>query len=100
MKHIVEALEARCLLAIGVDDSFGDHGVVATQFPAAVPMRANDSAIQSDGKIVMAGRAEFPGQGAFALTRLNADGSLDTSFGDAGRVITKYTDYCCRETDG
>jgi uncharacterized delta-60 repeat protein len=40
--------------------------------------------VQPDGRIVLAGQG---GEGSdFAITRLNADGSLDTSFGDGGRV--------------
>ena len=35
---------------------------------------------QADGKIVVAGYSDSSGQSDFALARLNADGSLDTSF--------------------
>jgi uncharacterized delta-60 repeat protein len=46
-------------------------------------------ALQSDGKIVSAGRAYSPaGSLVFALTRHNLDGSVDTSFGTAGRLKT------------
>ena len=39
-----------------------------------------DTALQTDGKIVLAGR-----KGAFAaVARLNIDGSLDTTFGNGG----------------
>ena len=40
--------------------------------------------IEPDGKIVVAGTSGFH----FALTRYNIDGSLDTSFGSDGQVIT------------
>jgi uncharacterized delta-60 repeat protein len=41
-------------------------------------------ALQSDGKIVAAGNWD----GRFYLTRFNTDGSVDSSFGDSGVVIT------------
>jgi len=55
--------------------------------------------VQPDGKIIVAGDAvasipipSFPGAFAqvssFGVTRYNSDGSLDTSFGNGGRVIT------------
>jgi uncharacterized delta-60 repeat protein len=42
--------------------------------------------LQSDGKIVVAGSTYYSNFD-FGLIRLNADGSLDTSFGASGRVI-------------
>jgi uncharacterized delta-60 repeat protein len=49
----------------------------------------NDIVIQSDGKIVAAGSVgvELPD---FALARFNTDGSLDTSFGSGGLVVTDF----------
>ena len=54
--------------------------------------------VQADGKIVVAGYAtvvnpnNFLGTANkdFALVRLNADGSLDTSFGSGGKVTTDF----------
>lgn len=47
---------------------------------------SNTLVIQSDGKILMAGSAmkSAPVNTDFAITRLNDDGSLDTSFGTGG----------------
>src|SRR5207302_7862832 len=68
---------------------FGSDGTVTTPFGGSSDDRAYSVAIQSDGKIVAAG---FTGMGGsiyeFALARYNPDGSLDTSFGTAGRVTT------------
>ena len=48
-------------------------------------------AIQADGKIVLAGRAHSEDSHYdFALARYNADGSLDTSFGTGGKVVTDF----------
>ncbi len=41
-------------------------------------------AIQSDGKIVVAGQAVVSGNTEFAVARFNIDGSLDTSFNSTG----------------
>ena len=45
-------------------------------------------ALQSDGKIVVAGQASIGGNENFALARFNADGSLDGSFNGMGWVRT------------
>ena len=47
-------------------------------------------AVQSDGKIVVAGTADAPGRNDFALARYNDDGSLDTSFDGDGEVTTSF----------
>jgi uncharacterized delta-60 repeat protein len=44
--------------------------------------------IQSDGKVLVGGYASVDGTDDFALVRYNADGSLDTSFGIGGVVVT------------
>lgn len=53
-------------------------------------------AVQSDGKIVLVGSIEtlpFPAtKKEFALMRLLANGTVDGSFGNAGRVQTAFTD--------
>ena len=68
-----------------LDTSFGDDGRVRTSFgPGSA--EAYGIAIQADGKIVAAGRFDWD----FALARYNADGSLDTSFGSGGKVITDF----------
>jgi uncharacterized delta-60 repeat protein len=65
-----------------LDTSFGDGGKVVTDF-GTNSVIAN-LAIQPDGKIVGVGSAG----GDFALARYNSDGSLDTSFGNGGKVTT------------
>ena len=42
---------------------------------------------QADGKLIMAGRSEVGGDGVLCLVRLNADGSLDTSFDADGTLL-------------
>jgi len=65
-----------------LDTSFNSTGTVLTSFTANTDV-ARSIAVQADGKIVVAGSA-----GGFALARYNPNGSLDTSFGVSGKVIT------------
>ena len=73
-----------------LDSSFGANGEVTTE----VLHHYNSAfavAIQTDGKIVAAGGAgDFSTSDGFALVRYNSDGSLDSSFGDGGKVTTAF----------
>jgi uncharacterized delta-60 repeat protein len=48
---------------------------------------ARSIVLQSDGRIILAGSCTNGGKNSFALVRLNTDGSLDTSFGNGGKLI-------------
>lgn len=72
------------------DDSFGQHGASLVPFDTlnASATTARNVVVQNDGKLVLVGGASSAGfdfEGA--LARLNADGSLDTSFGQGGEVL-------------
>lgn len=70
-----------------LDDSFGNGGIVTTTVGNISV--ATSLALQSDGKIVAAGYSWLTWNDYdFALARYNADGSLDTTFSDDGKVIT------------
>ena len=74
-----------------LDSSFGTGGKVTTDFNGGID-EAYALAIQSDGKIVAAGRA-FNATGDstdFGLARYNANGTLDGSFGIGGKVTTDF----------
>ena len=75
-----------------LDSSFGVGGKVTTDFSGTgrFEEEAHAVALQPDGKIVVAGTADEvgPGDFDFALARYNLDGSLDSSFGVAGLVLT------------
>ena len=74
-----------------MDTTFGDNGRVITDFNAnAVNEGAFAAAMQPDGKIIAAGYVSIisPGEGYFALARYNPNGSLDTTFGSGGKVLT------------
>ena len=74
-----------------LDTTLGGTGTVTTDITGFTDV-AWAVAIQSDGKIVVAGQADVDpnvAQRAFAVVRYNTNGSLDTSFGGGdGIVIT------------
>jgi len=71
------------------DNTFGSHGVVAS--PVA---GVNALAVEPDGKIVLGGYESITtGSALFALARLNADGTLDMSFGSSGTVTSSIDGY-------
>jgi uncharacterized delta-60 repeat protein len=67
-----------------LDPSFGDGGVVISEVPGWPIAAAWSAALQSDGKIVVAG-----GDQRGTLARYNADGSIDTGFGDDGFIYSE-----------
>lgn len=80
------------------DSSFGMNGIVRTDFGSSLIDVASAVAIQTDGKIIAAGRS-----GSWlALCRYNTDGSLDSSFDSDGKLATPATGATCMklQTDG
>jgi uncharacterized delta-60 repeat protein len=74
-----------------LDSSFGGDGKVTTNFTRGLD-DASSVAVQADGKLVVVGTANYSGRNArFALARYEQDGSLDTSFGGDGKVVTNFT---------
>jgi len=71
----------------GLDPSFGQHGLVTTDFGGSYDW-ANAMVLQPDGKIVLGGVSDRSGSRDFALARYNHDGSLDRSFGQGGLLVT------------
>lgn len=70
------------------DGGFGNGGRVTTDL-GNFEEHAQSVALQSDWKIVVAGPVSTFGIGEYwALARYNYDGSLDTSFGNGGKVVT------------
>jgi uncharacterized delta-60 repeat protein len=78
-----------CFKANGsLDTSFNGTGKLTTDFGGDGNAEGRSVAVQTDGKIVVVGYATAGNTEKFALARYNADGTLDTSFGDSGRVMT------------
>ena len=71
-----------------LDASFDGDGKVIVPVGTSSTDVCKSVALQSDGKIVLAGYSiGVSGENGFSLVRLNTNGSLDTSFDDDGKVI-------------
>ena len=81
----------RCNSDGTLDTSFNDTGKVI------IPTATTNSSLfpsitqQPDGKIVIAGKTGTGSGTDFLAARLNANGTLDTSFNGTGRVVTDIT---------
>jgi uncharacterized delta-60 repeat protein len=75
-----------------LDTNFGTEGEATVIFSGQDTDEVRALAVQPDGKIVVAGfsRAGISDDDDFAVARLNPDGTLDTSFGTGGKVITDF----------
>src|SRR5262249_39418252 len=96
----IGALSLAAALALGalpasaapgdLDPSFGQGGMVTTFMSDHDSDRAD--AIATDrgtSRVVVAGRASVDGWPCIAIARYLADGTLDTTFGDGGRVVAR-----------
>jgi uncharacterized delta-60 repeat protein len=87
------------------DTSFGTDGEASIDVCPSTDL-AQAMLEQSDGKIVVAGSSFQSSNWEFSVVRLQADGSLDTTFGTGGKVITGVgasADYCyaiAQQADG
>jgi uncharacterized delta-60 repeat protein len=84
-----EFLLQRYTTSGNLDASFGSSGTVTLKVGGGSSTGANGVAVQSDGKIVLAGEADFKPGAEFALARYTSSGSLDTTFGNKGIVNTQ-----------
>lgn len=68
-----------------VDSAFGNNGTVVTDNN---PAFATSIALQNDGKILITGGVELSNNNnEILVTRLNSNGTLDTTFGNSGTTI-------------
>lgn len=82
------ANEAYSIIPNGsLDSSYGSDGIVITDINSEDDY-AYAAAIQTDGKVVVAGGSAFSSDDDFVLARYKTDGSLDTDFGSDGKVFT------------
>jgi len=71
-----------------IDSTFDGDGIVKTDFNGKSDT-ALSAAFQADGKIVVVGYSgDLNVDRDFAIARYNPDGSLDTTFGSGGRLVT------------
>ena len=77
-----------------LDSQFGEGGYVATDFYGR-QNGASAAAIQGDGRILAGGYTSIQSTNyatAFAFARYNSDGTLDSGFGNGGKVTTVFAD--------
>jgi uncharacterized delta-60 repeat protein/uncharacterized repeat protein (TIGR01451 family) len=73
-----------------LDTTFNSTGFVASDF-GTTQAWGEGVRTSSNGKVLVAGTAYGSSTGGdFALVRYNTDGSLDSSFGTGGRVVTNF----------
>jgi uncharacterized delta-60 repeat protein len=86
---VQESSEATALPAANTSPTFtvGD-GTLTTEVSSSGHSFARNTAIQSDGKLLVAGYAIVGANYDFALVRYNTDGSLDRTFNGSGTVTT------------
>ncbi len=79
---VIEQLEPRRLLTVAgtLDTSFGASGTAEINL-GFVTLSPSDVAVQSDGKVIVAGTATLGTQTQMAVARFNVDGTPDKSFG-------------------
>jgi uncharacterized delta-60 repeat protein len=74
-----------------LDSTFGSGGLVTTDFPGNNYDFAEAVVVQPDKKIILVGSSEYDdGHTDFALARYKPNGSLDTTFGNKGKVFTNF----------
>lgn len=73
-----------------LDTTFNGNGKVLTAF-GEFNSSVNSLAIQPDGRIIAAGAVFNHVDSQFGLTRYNTDGSLDTTFGMGGKVVSDFS---------
>lgn len=84
---------ARYTSAGTLDSTFSGDGKTTTPFGNNHDF-ANAVALQSDGKIVVAGEfADIGGNRRFALSRYHASGGLDSAFSTDGKVTTSLAGF-------
>jgi uncharacterized delta-60 repeat protein len=70
---------------------FGGNGFRTDSFGTSNDV-ASSVAVQADGSIILAGRAQTPVRSQFVLARYRADGVKDSLFGQLGHVIVEFND--------
>lgn len=73
-----------------LDNDFGNNGIVTIDLQTGSEDIAYSVALQTDGKIVLAGSSDNGTNQDAALVRINSDGTLDNSFGNNGIVLTDF----------
>jgi len=77
-----------------LDKTFGDGGKVVTDFLGPTLDREPSLAVQTDGKLIVAGTARtYSNNADVAIFRVLPDGKLDKGFGDGGKVKLDFRQF-------
>ncbi|HYV93495.1 MAG TPA: T9SS type A sorting domain-containing protein [Chitinophagales bacterium] len=79
----------KCMFNGSLDSTFGNNGEVNTSIGIGASA-ANSVALQSDGKILVAGYSNNGADDDFTLVRYNTNGTLDSSFNNDGILTTDF----------
>lgn len=79
------------------DSTFGTNGEIETSIGTGDDV-VTSSKIQDDGKVIVAGSSTGTNED-FAIVRYKTDGTLDNTFGTAGKVVTPVGDTDDRISD-
>ena len=79
---------ARYLRNGDLDRSFGARGIAVYDSGASRDDVATSAVLQPNGKLVVAGVADVPGDQDLLVARFDANGRLDATFGNGGVVTT------------
>jgi uncharacterized delta-60 repeat protein len=82
---------ARLLPGGALDPLFSGDGKRTVTFPNTIRSSDQDVALEDNGAVVLAGRADFGnGDSDFAVARLDTAGAIDRSFSDDGRRLVSF----------
>ncbi len=73
-----------------LDTTFGTAGFIIASFSTSFYNTATAVGIQSDGKIVVAGRGDNGADYDFGIMRFDSLGVLDSTFGTFGKTLTNF----------
>ncbi len=75
-----------------LDVTFGDGGIIRTDFDGQEDF-AHSLALQQDGKIILGGESGTSFGSNFVAARYHVDGTLDSTFGSAGKLSTQFLQH-------
>jgi uncharacterized delta-60 repeat protein len=85
---ILLSISASFANELRLDQTYGAGGITKISFGSGTSW-VSAGVVQSNEKVIVAGSIGNGGYTSIALTRVNADGALDESFGNRGVVVTK-----------
>lgn len=74
-----------------LDTTFGINGIATFDVQIGSDDKLTSVDIQGDGKLILAGFSDDGTDRSSLIIRLNTNGTLDTTFGSAGKVLTNFT---------